>query len=68
MSRVVVTVAATLPASGGTPAVTIPKGAVLEVTSAQATAISNAGGSTRAVTTSTAHDQLGESAGVSNGD
>lgn len=68
MTRVVTTAAVTLPASGATPASVIPKGAVLEVTSAQAAAISSAGGSTRAVSSSTLHDQLGESAGISNGD
>jgi hypothetical protein len=42
-----------------------PKGAVAELTAAQVTAIG--AGNLRAVTTTTAHDQLGESAGVSNG-
>jgi hypothetical protein len=68
MARVVVTVPFTLPASAGMPAVTIPKGAVIEATPAQVTAIASAGGTTRAVTTTNMHDQLGEAAGVSNGD
>ena len=62
-----VTVPVTLPATAGSPAVVIPKGSVIEVTAAEATAITRAGGSTRAVTTTTLHDQLGESASVSNG-
>jgi hypothetical protein len=69
MTRVVTTTAVTLPSTGiGQPAVTIPKGTVIEVTTAQAAAITAAGGTTRAVATATQHDQLGESAGVSNGD
>jgi hypothetical protein len=68
MARVVVTKAVTLPATAATPAVKIPAGAVLEVTTAQATAISTAGGTTRSTTTSNAHDQLGEAFGVSNSD
>jgi hypothetical protein len=67
VSRIVVTVPFTLPASGGQPAVTVPKGAVIEATAAQVTAIASAGGTTRAVTTTNMHAQLGESAGCSNG-
>lgn len=67
MTRVVTTVAVTLPAAAGMPAVVIPKGSVIEVTAAEASAITSAGGTTRAVTTTTIHDQLGEAAGVSNG-
>jgi hypothetical protein len=66
VSRVVITVACTLPASGATPAVLLPKGAVAEVTLAMASAISSAGGSTRAVSSAYAHDQLGEAFGVAN--
>lgn len=47
--------------------VKIPKGAIVEVTAAMAAAISGAGGTTRPATSTTAHDQLGEAAGVSNG-
>jgi hypothetical protein len=47
--------------------VTIPKGATIEVTAAQAAAITSAGGTTRPATTTTVHDQLGEAVGVSNG-
>lgn len=43
-----------------------PKGAVVELTSAQVTEIGSP--NLRAVSSSTMHDQLGESAGVSNGD
>lgn len=68
MTRVVTTVAVTLPAAAGMPAVVIPKGSVIEATAAQAAAITSAGGTTRAVSTTTMHDQLGESAGCSNGD
>lgn len=71
MSRVIVTGACVLPASGGQPAVSIGKGAVLEVTAAMAAAITAAGGTTRAVSAMSAtagHDQLGEAVGVSNGD
>jgi hypothetical protein len=67
VARVVTTVAVTLPAVGGAPPVVIPKGAVIEATPAEATAITAAGGTTRAVTSTSMHDQLGESAGVSNG-
>lgn len=66
MARVVTTSAVTLPpAFPGQPAITIPKGSVIELTAAQAAAIASAGGSTRAVAT-TMHDTLGEAFGVSN--
>jgi len=71
MARVIVTSACVLPASGGQAAVSIGRGAVLEVTSAMAAAIASAGGTTRPVSAMSAtpgHDQLGEAAGVSNGD
>ena len=66
MARVVTTTAVTLPATANSPAVVIPKGSVLEVTAAQAAAITSAGGTTRAVATATQHDLLGEAFGVSN--
>ena len=69
MARVIVTAAYTIPAGPGYPAQYVPKGATLEVTAAQAAAITSAGGTTRAVTTmsaTAAHDQLGEAVGVSN--
>ena len=71
MSRVILTSQCVLPASGGQPAVIIGKGAVLEATPAMLAAIATAGGTTRSVTAmsaTAAHDQLGEAAGVSNGD
>jgi hypothetical protein len=67
MARYVVTATTTVAGSGyGQPARTVAKGQVLELSSTEVTAIG--AGNLRAVTTSTAHDQLGESAGVSNGD
>jgi hypothetical protein len=71
MARVIVTSPCVLPASGGQPAVSVGKGAVLEVTAAMAAAITTAGGTTRAVSAmsgTAGRDQLGEAAGVSNGD
>jgi hypothetical protein len=67
VARVVTTVAVTLPAVGKSPAVVIPKGAVIEATAAQSAAITAAGGAVRSVTSTSMHDQLGESAGCSNG-
>lgn len=67
MTRYVVTAPVTVAPSGYTsPGGYWPKGAVIEATAAMVTAIG--GGNLRAVSSSTAHDQLGESAGVSNGD
>jgi hypothetical protein len=67
MARIVTTTAVTLPSTGiGQPAVTIPKGAVLEVTTAQAAAITAAGGTTRAVSVISQRDLLGEAFAVSN--
>lgn len=67
MTRYVVTTATTVAASGYTsPGYTVGKGQVVELTAAQVSAIGS--GNLRTVTSSTAHDQLGESAGVSNGD
>ena len=67
MTRVVLTAPVTLPATAKSPAVVIAKGSVIEATAAEAAAITSAGGATRTVTATTMHDQLGESAGVSNG-
>ena len=47
------------------PARTVSKAQVLELSASEVTAIG--AGNLRAVTSSTAHDQLGESAGCSNG-
>lgn len=67
MARIVTTTAVTLPSTGiGQPAVTIPKGTVVEVTAAQAAAITAAGGTTRAVATVTQRDLLGEAFAASN--
>lgn len=67
MARVVVTVACVIPSTGiGQPAVTVAKGAVIEATPAMLTAITAAGGTTRAVLTVTQHDLLGEGFAVSN--
>jgi hypothetical protein len=69
MARIVTTSAVTLPAalgSNGYPAQYIPKGSVLEVTAAQAAAIAAAGGTTRAVSTATQRDVLGEEVCASN--
>jgi hypothetical protein len=69
VSRVILTSPVTIPASAGQPAVILPKGTSMEVTAAQAAAITSAGGTTRAVSAmsaTAAHDQLGEAVGVSN--
>ena len=67
MTRVVTTTAVTIPSSGiGQPAVTIPTGVVVELTAAQAAAITSAGGITRAVATATQRDLLGEAFAASN--
>jgi len=66
VSRYVVTTTAVVPADGhGTPAQTVSKSQVLDLSPAQVTAVG--AGNLRAVTTATMHDQLGESAGISNG-
>lgn len=66
MARFVVVATTTVAGSGYTqPARTVTKGQVLELSASEQTAIG--GGNLRAVTSSTMHDQLGESAGVSNG-
>ena len=62
-----VTTTTTVAGSGYTaPARTVAKTQVLELSAAEVTAIG--AGNLRAVTASTQHDQLGEAAGVSNGD
>ena len=67
MTRYVVVTPVTVAASGYTqPAVSVTKGQVLELTAAQVTALG--AGNLRAVTATTMLDQLGESAGCSNGD
>lgn len=67
MARYVVTATTTVAGSGyGQPARTVRKGDVLELSASEVTAISAS--NLRAVTAGTMHDQLGESAGVSNGD
>jgi hypothetical protein len=66
VTRYVVVTAATVAGSGYTaPARPVAKGQVVELSAAEVTAIG--AGNLRAVTSSTQHDQLGESAGVSNG-
>jgi hypothetical protein len=66
MARYVVTTAVTLAAVGyGQPARPLVKGQVVELNAAEVTAIG--AGNLRAVATTTMHDQLGESAAVSNG-
>lgn len=66
MARYVVVTTTTVAGSGYTaPARTITKSQVLELSASEVSAIG--AGNLRAVTTSTMHDQLGESAGCSNG-
>jgi hypothetical protein len=66
VTRYVVTGPVTVAASSyASPGGTWPKGSVLELTSSQVTQIGS--GNLRAVDTAHMHDQLGESAGVSNG-
>lgn len=69
MPRYVLTKPVTVPGSGYTqPARTLPAGTVLELSAAEVTVIQAVvASSLRTVTSSTLHDQLGESAGVSNG-
>ena len=70
MARVVIETPCTLPAilaaGGGTgkPAEKLTKGMVLEATPALATAITSAGGTTRAVAAAVLGDVLGESFGM----
>lgn len=66
MARYVVVTTTTVAGSGYlAPARTVSKAQVLELSASEVTAIG--GGNLRAVSSSTIHDQLGESAGVSNG-
>jgi hypothetical protein len=66
MARYVVVTTTTVAGSGYTsPARTVRQHEVLELSTSEVSAIGS--GNLRAVTSSTAHDQLGESAGVSNG-
>lgn len=66
MTRYVVTVPVTVPGSGyGQPDRKAGKGQVVDLSPAEVTALG--AGNLRAVTTTSMHDQLGESAGVSNG-
>jgi hypothetical protein len=68
MTRILITSPVTIPSAGpGQPATVLKKGDVVEATAAMVTAISTAGGTTRAVSTSTMHDTLGEAVGVVNG-
>jgi hypothetical protein len=68
MTRLMITSPVTIPSAGpGQPATVLKKGDVVEATAAMVTAISTAGGTTRAVSTATMHDQLGEAFGVVNG-
>jgi hypothetical protein len=64
MARQVLTKAVTIPAAGyGQPARTLPAGTVVELSAAEITAITSAGG---AVRVTAARDGLGEGAGASN--
>jgi hypothetical protein len=66
MARYVLTSAVTLPfVSYLSPARTMKKGDVVDLSPAEVTAIG--AGNMRAATTATVHDQLGLSVGVSNG-
>jgi hypothetical protein len=66
VARYVVVIPATVAASGYTsPARAVAKGQVVELSAAEVTAIG--AGNLRAVSASSMHDQLGESAGISNG-
>jgi hypothetical protein len=66
MTRYVLVAPVTVAASGyRQPARPLPKGAVVELSAAEVTAVG--AGNLRAVTTTVLHDQLGESASVSNG-
>jgi hypothetical protein len=66
VSRYVVTTTTTVPGGGpGQPARTVAKSQVVDLSPAEVTAIG--AGNLRAVTSTSMHDQLGESAGISNG-
>lgn len=63
MSREVITTTVTIPASGPNPARTLKAGTVVELSAAEITAVTGAGG---AVRVTTFRDTLGEGAAVSN--
>jgi hypothetical protein len=63
MTRQVITKTVTIPAAGAVPAKTLVAGQVVELSSAEQTAVTTNGGTIRATT---ARDQLGEGAGASN--
>ena len=65
MSRVVLTSAVTVPGVGGSPPRVYKAGQVLELSAAEQTALTGAGGTLRATIF---RDQLGEATGVSNSD
>jgi hypothetical protein len=68
MSRILITAPVTIPSAGpGQPPTVLKKGDVIEATPAMITALATAGATTRAVSTTTLHDQLGEAVGVVNG-
>jgi hypothetical protein len=68
MTRLMITSPVTIPSAGpGQPPTVLKKGDVVEATAAMITAISTAGGTTRAVSAATMHDVLGEAVGVVNG-
>ncbi len=67
MTRYVVEIPVTVTGSGyAAPPRPLTKGQVVDLSAAEVTAIG--AGNLRAVTATTMHDQLGEAAGVSNGD
>ena len=66
MSRLVITKTVLVPAGGGQVAKTFTAGQVVELSGAELTALTTAGGTTRNTTSATARDQLGEAFGVSN--
>lgn len=63
MARQVITSTVTIPASGPNPARTLKAGAVVELTAAELTAVTTAGGAARVTTY---RDTLAEAFGVSN--
>jgi hypothetical protein len=65
MSRVVLTSAVTVPGTGGSPARVYRAGQTVELSAAEQTALTTAGGTLRATIY---RDQLGEHVGVSNSD
>jgi hypothetical protein len=66
MARYVVTGDVTVPGAGyGQPPRRLRKGEVVDLSAAEVTTVG--AGNLRTATTTTMHDQLGESAGISNG-